>query len=173
MFFIIQIACGLTRVTNSLTARLYSFRGLSINGIEEGRATALAVACLRSEYRRRILIKLEFRQSLCVVVIIVSISTTRLNECSLMENFAWRRSYQMFVVFLNRNLWLSPGDCQRMSIVSKVHFWVFSRSRHNYLSFADAIKRICCCFSIETAVNYSFCRLHLPSLDKIAKSARL
>lgn len=102
LFFIIQIACGLTRVTKSLglQRKIYSFRGLSINGIEEGRATALAVAWLRIEQRRRILIKLEFRQSLCVVVMIVaSISTTQLNEYSLMENFAWRRSYQMFVFF--------------------------------------------------------------------------
>lgn len=76
--------------------------------------------------------------------------------------------------FSKSNLWHSPAECQRMSIVlsPKVHFWVFSRSCHNYLSFADAIKRICCCFSIATAVNYSFCRLHLPSLDKIAKSVR-
>lgn len=60
-------------------------------------------------------------------MIVASISTTRFNERSLRENFAWRRSYQMFVVFLNRNLWLSPGECQRMSIVSgpKVHFWGF------------------------------------------------
>lgn len=56
IFFNIQIACGLTRVTKSLdlfTARLYSFRGLSINGIEEGRAVALTIACLRSEYRQK------------------------------------------------------------------------------------------------------------------------